>query len=194
MKNSRCNRRNYMIDKKFQAGFILRFGILVFLGGLITITVLYLLAAQSTTVVIHNSRVVARTTADSILPFLLPTVIIVTLMIGAAAAVLAMLVSHKISGPLFRFKGVLEVLGGGDFSSEFNIRRRDQLHDVADIMNNMIRGTRQELHKLKNSTELLKEKLKGMPEEEFPPEKRQALKECKQLVEELNKRVYHFKT
>lgn len=194
MKNSGYKRRNYLIDRKFQSRFILKFSALVFLGGLITIAVLYLLAMRSTTVVFHNSRVIARTTADAILPFLLPTVIIVTIMIGAAAAVMAMLVSHKISGPLFRFKRVLETLGGGDFSSEFTIRQRDQLHDVADILNSMIRGTRQELHKLKESTELLKEKLKGISEEDFPPEKRQALKEFKQLAEELNKRVYHFKT
>lgn len=194
MKKSGFKRRNYFIDRKFQSGFMLKFSALVFLGGLITIAVLYLLATQSTTVVFHNSRVVARTTADSILPFLLPTVVIVTIIIGLAAAVMAMLVSHKISGPLFRFKKVLEALGGGDFSSEFDIRQRDQLHDVADILNNMIRGTRHELHELKESTELLRDKLKGISEEEFPPEKRQALKEFKQLAEELNKRVYHFKT
>jgi len=194
MSNSGHKRRNYLIDKKFQSEFILRFSALVFLGGLITIAVLYLLATQSTTVVFHNSRVVARTTADAILPFLLPTVIIVTIIIGVFAAVMAMLVSHKISGPLFRFKKVLEALIGGDFSSDFAIRQRDQLHDLADILNAMIRGTRQELYKFKESAELLKEKLKGISEEELPQEKRQALKEFKELAEELSKRAYHFKT
>ncbi|MFA5062449.1 MAG: methyl-accepting chemotaxis protein [Candidatus Omnitrophota bacterium] len=194
MKNSGHKRRNYLIDRNFQLQFILRFSILVLLGGLITTAVLYLLAMQSTTVVFHNSRVVARTTADAILPLLLPTVVIVTVIIGIAAAVLAMFVSHKISGPLFRFKKVLETLSGGDFSLDFSIRECDQLHDVAGILNGMIRETRQEMHKLKESAALLKEKLKGISEEELPADKRYVLKEFKELAEELSKRVYHFKT
>jgi len=187
-------RRKYLVDKKFQIKFILRFSILVLAGGFITVVLLYYLASQSTTVAIQNSRVLARTTGNFILPLLLQTVLLVTLIVGAAAAALSLLISHRISGPLFRFKKVMESLEDGDFSTEFHIRSMDQFHELEQAFNAMIRSTKQELHKIKDNLGLLKQKLDNIAEQDLPEPKRRALSELKEISEELNRTIRHFRT
>ena len=187
-------RRHYFIDKKFQARFIVKFSLLVLAGGCVTIALLYFLGMQSQTVAIQNSRVVAKTTADFILPLLLQAVITVTLAVGITAGILSLLVSHKISGPLYRFRKVMESLESGDFSSEFHIRSKDQFHELAEEINRMIRNTKQELLKLKDNLASLKQKLDGLSGEDLPENKRAALTELKKITEELDRAIRHFKT
>lgn len=186
-------RRNYFIDKRFQSRFILRFSLLVLGGGFLTIMLFYWLGSGSTTVAIQDSRVVADTTANFILPLLIRTVIAVTVIVGVSAALLALLVSHKISGPLYHFKKAIEALECGDFSSEVHIRSMDQFHGLAEGINGMIRKTRQELLKIKENAASLKRKLSGLSENDFSADKRAALLEIKKIVEELDKVTRYFK-
>lgn len=187
-------RRNYFIEKKFQTNFILKFCTLVAVGGLLTIGILYLLAMKSTTVSVVNSRVVVRTTADFILPILIQTVVIVTIIVSLAAMIVALFVSHKIAGPLYRFKKVIQALTEGDFSSDFRIRHLDQLQDIADVFNKMIARVRSELKSLKDNFYSLKEKLDNISEQEISEHKRAIFSELKRISQELNKIINYFKT
>jgi methyl-accepting chemotaxis protein len=187
-------RRVYFIEKKFQTRFILKFSALVCLAGLLTIGVLYLLCAQSTTVSIVNSRVMVRSTADFLLPLLIQTVAIVTVLVGLATVVVTLFVSHKIVGPLYRLKKVIQALAEGDFSSGFRIRHPDQMQDLADNFNLMIQKLRQQLNLLKNKFSSLKTKLDNLKDEDLPEYKRTALGELKRVSEELNRIIQYFKS
>ena len=187
-------RRIYFIEKSFQAKFILKFCALVAIGGLLTIGILYLLAMQATTVSIVNSRVVVQTAADFIMPLLIQTVIIVMIIVSLATIMVTLFVSHKIAGPLYRFKKVMQALGEGDFSSDFRIRRLDQLQDVADAFNNMIVKIRAELKALKDNFFSFKERLDNISEQEVVEHKRSYLSELKRISTELNKIIQYFKT
>lgn len=187
-------RRIYFIERAFQTKFILKFSALVAVGGLLTIGILYLLAMQSTTVSIVNSRVVVQTTADFILPILIQTVAIVMVIVGLAAVCVTLFVSHKIAGPLYRFKKVMQALAEGDFSSDFRIRHLDQLQDVANTFNNMIIKIRAELKALKDNFSSLKEKLDSISEYEIAEHKRSILGELKRISAQLYKIIDYFKT
>ena len=193
MENKIYKRRNYFIDKKFQFQFMMRFSALVLIGGLLTIAFIYLLGMQSKTVAIQNSRVIVKTTADFILPLLIQAVIAVTIIIGITTGILTLLVSHKISGPLYRFKKVLESLEQGDFSTEFHIRSADQLHELADNINGMIRNTKGKVSGIKNNMVSLKQKLDSLNENDLPENKRAALTELKKIADEIDKLVSYFK-
>jgi len=187
-------RRNYFIEKSFQTRFILNFCALVAAGGLLTIGMLYVLAMQSTTVSFVNSRVVVRTTADFILPILIQTVAIVTILVGLATIVVTLFVSHKIAGPLYRFKKVMQALAEGNFSSDFRIRHLDQLQDLADAFNTMIVKIRTDLKTLKDNFRSLKEKLDNISEQEITEHKRPYLGDLKRIAGELDKIIHYFKT
>ncbi len=186
-------RRIYLIDKKFQLNFIFRFCTLVIIGGLLTILGLYLLAGQAATVSFVNTKVVVKTTADFILPILIQTVAIVVIIVGLATIFVTLRVSHKIAGPLYRFKKVMEALGMGDFSNNFKIRRLDQLQDLADEFNAMITKTRAELKTLKDSFASLKDKLDNISEQDVYENKKAYLKELKVVSQQIRQIIDHFK-
>jgi len=187
-------RKNYFIEKSFQARFILRFCALVALGGLLIVILLYLFGRFSTTVSIINSRVVVRSTSDFLLPILIQTIAIVFVLIGLATIAITLFVSHMIAGPLFRFKKVLKSLEDGDFSSEFRIRNTDQLQDMASALNAMINKNRAELIKMKLDFTLLKENLEKISQEDLREDKRGILVEAKKITGQLNNMLNHYKT
>jgi len=187
-------RRIYFIEKEFQTKFILKFCALVAIGGLLTVGILYILAMHSTTVSIVNSRVVVRTTADFILPILIQTVLGIIIIVSIATIAMTLFVSHKIAGPLYRLKKVMETLAEGDFSSDFRIRRFDQLQDLANAFNAMILKIRTELKALKDNLYALKEKLNNISKDEVSEQKRSYLNESKIISQELDRIIQRFKT
>ena len=187
-------RRIYFIEKSFQAKFILKFCALVVLGGLLTIGLLYFLAMQSTTVSVVNSRVVVRTTANFILPILIQTVAIVVVIVGLAMVAVTLFVSHKIAGPIYSIRKVMQELEGGDFSHDFHIRHLDQLQDLADAFNNSIQKIREKIRFIKGGLETMKKGLGSISENEVSENKRALLRELNGILEELNKAAGYFKT
>ncbi len=187
-------RRTYLIDREFQVKFILKFCALTAAAGLLFMSILYFSVMQSTAVSIVNSRVVVRSTADLILPILIQTVIVVTIVMSLFTILVVLFVSHKIAGPLYRFKRVMQELENGDFSSDFQIRTPDQLQELAKAFNSMIKRVREELGQLKENSLTLKQKLENLSDHEISELKRPILKELKAITEELNKLVRNFKT
>ena len=149
-------RRNYIIDRKFQSGFILRFCLLVVAAGLFILAVLYLISGSATSVSYVNSRIVVQSTADYLLPLLIQTFAIAVIIVGVATVFLTALISHRIAGPAYRFKQVLSSLGKCDFSGQCRIRRKDYLQDVAFAMNDMMASVRKALAAVDGSLARLK--------------------------------------
>jgi len=189
----RHKRRIYFIDKSFQGRFMLKFCGLVAAGGILTIGLLYLWAARATTVSIINSRVVVNTAADFILPLLAQTVIIVTVLIAIATIIVTLFVSHKIAGPLYRFKKVMEAMGEGDFLNQVNIRKGDQLQDLAKIFDSMIAKNRAKIKALKADLGVFSEKLGRISESEVSEHKRPYLNELKRISAEIDRLINYFK-
>ncbi len=139
-------RRNYFIERSFQASFILKFCGLVVAAGLLATLLLYLLSGRSTTVTIVDSRVVVKSTADFLLPILVQTVLIVVIAAGIATIFMTLLVSHKIAGPLYRLKKAMQEVSNGDFV-QIHLREFDQLGGLAEDFNDMSRKLKEKFQK-----------------------------------------------
>ena len=189
----RIKRHIYFIEKSFQASFIMKFCGLVALGGLLTIGLLYLWAARATTVSIVNSRVVVTNTANFILPLLIQTFIIVTVVVAIATILVTLLVSHKIAGPLYRFKKIMEAMAEGDFLSHVSIRKGDQFQDLAKIFDGMIAKNRGKIKALKADLGIFREKLGNISENEISEHKRAYLSELKRISSEIDQLMSYFK-
>ncbi len=185
--------RIYFIEKSFKTKFILRFCALVAAGGLLTIGIIYILAMRSTTVSVVHSRVIVETTADYLLPILIQTVLIVMIFVSLGVMAVTLFVSHKLSGPLYRFKEVMDAFGDGEYLSDFNIRELDQLQDFAAAFNEMINKLGGHINELKDSGISLQEKLASIAEGDIAEQKRQSLKELKETAEKLNKAIANLK-
>ncbi|MDP8234608.1 MAG: methyl-accepting chemotaxis protein [Candidatus Saelkia tenebricola] len=150
-------RRIYFIDKKFQTQFIVKFCLLVIVGSLITVSLLYITASRTTTVGFENTKAVVKTTADFIRPILIQTVIIVTVLISFFSIMLTLFISHKIAGPLYRLKKEFEMIEEGDLSSDFKLRGKDQLQNIADSLRRMKAKLRFYITELKSSLDELED-------------------------------------
>lgn len=153
-KSQKSQRRNYYIDKNFQTKFILNFCSLVAFGSALIAVLIYWLAQHSTTVGIAQGRVAVHTTEEYLLPLLLQTVFLELVIVSLATIVMTLFVSHKIAGPLHRFKLMLGHLGEGDFSSSMKLREDDQLQQVAVAYNEAVEKINAKIKKVKNASSL----------------------------------------
>ncbi len=172
-------RRNYFIDKDFQTKFILKFCLLVVLSGIATTGILYFIGKKSTTVAIVNSCVIVHSTADYLLPVLIQTVLVVMILLGLATIAVTLLFSHKIAGPLYRFKKAIEGVRLGNLSSNFYLRNYDQLKELSEEVNAMIDKAREQISSIKEDVAKLKAKKGNISDQD---------------IEELDKKVNYFKT
>ncbi|MCX7927458.1 MAG: HAMP domain-containing protein [Candidatus Omnitrophica bacterium] len=156
MKNN-YKRRQYLVDKDFQIGFILKFTLIVILSSLAIGALVFYLTKSSTTVAIENTKVVVKSTADFILPVLTLTVLVVMFFSSIVLAVLALVVSHRIVGPLYRLRREIELLQEGDFTRQFQVRNRDNLKDLAKSLNTMTKLLREKHDSLKKKSAVLKD-------------------------------------
>lgn len=130
-------RRNYFINKGFQLEFILKFCGLVAVGCVVFGIVLYAFSSRTLTTSFENSRLVVKSTADYILPGLLFGGIAVAIVAAAASAVMVVLMTHRVAGPMYRFEKYAQEVGAGRLSSDLKIRRKDQFQNMAGAFNKM---------------------------------------------------------
>lgn len=188
------SRRNYYIDKDFQSKFIMKFCGLVVLGALATMALLYLFARQTTTVAIVQSRITVMTTADFLLPIMVQTVIIVTAVVSLAAAAVTLFVSHKIAGPLYRFKQTFKDLASGNFGNQVRLRKGDQLVEVASEFNQMITSVRGQILATRSNIESAKADLDAISEFNVEDSKRHQFLALKKKLQDASQAVNFFRT
>ncbi len=186
-------RSNYYIDKDFQSKFIVKFCGLVVVGAALTIVLLYFMAQYATTVSIVKARVQVMTATDFILPFLLQTVVIVTILVGLGSVGVTLFVSHKIAGPLFRFKQTLKELSSGNFSHQVRLRKDDQLQTFATEFNDMITVIRDKVRAAEQELAAVQKDIHLIGDFNGDEQKRKQFADLKHKVATLEKTIKFFR-
>jgi methyl-accepting chemotaxis protein len=132
-------RRQYFIDKPFQAKFILKFCLVTIVSSLLIGGLVYFFTMNSTTVTIENTKVIVKSTADFILPALTLTVVIVVCCSALAVLLLTLFYSHRIAGPAYRLRKDVDRIAKGELENLFQIRQGDQLSSLAEALVAMTR-------------------------------------------------------
>jgi methyl-accepting chemotaxis protein len=176
MEKHRMHRRtHYFIDKDFQAKFIIKFCLLIVATSLLTGALIYYLNRQTTTVAFDDLRVVVKSTSDFILPIVLEVLAGVTLVVGVATIIIALLTSHKIVGPIYRLKIELDKIKHGDLSSSIHIRSKDQLQKVASDLEEVRIGFKDSVNSLKVNWDSIKANLQKLAQETEDEEKKRSI-------------------
>lgn len=122
-------RRHFFIKKGFQVRFMLLFCLLIlFWGGLSACLVFYLSKGDLTSW-FTSSGLAVTDTAVYLLPTILLTNLIATILIAISTIVVTLFVSHKIAGPIFRLEKDIDVIAKGDLSFRVKFRKGDQLKE-----------------------------------------------------------------
>jgi len=160
MSYSRAYRRShYIVDKKFQLSFIMKFCSVVILASLAIGALIFYFTHNSTTVAIENTRVFVKPTSDFILPQLVITIIVVSVVFSAILSYGAYChAPHR--RPHLSLRKEIENLQNGDLTGAFAIRDKDQLKTLARSLSDMARALRQKHTELKSKTDSLRSFLK----------------------------------
>jgi hypothetical protein len=104
--------------------------------------------------------------------------------------------SHKVAGPLYRFKLVLEALKKGEISSPISIRKGDYLHPEADLINEVLESLRRNLEGLQEAQVELDQALAEYKEElgQNPSaEEKERVRDLTERADQLADRLRYFK-
>ena len=166
-------RRKVIVDPYFQYRFIGKIGVLALL--IILMSLSFLAAVQA----IYGDMQVQVLQPDpfgspdggkvvrgerSILGLIWPIMGVAVLITLVITFLFALITSHRLAGPVFRIRKVLEAMADGDLSGEVRLREKDAFINLADSINHL-KG------KWRDSIQGLKEIIPGLDIEE--KEKRQ---------------------
>ncbi len=151
-------KRQRFIKHAFQGRFILLFLGVLAAGGLISVGMIYLTTQDTLTSTFAHSRLSVQTTASAILPSVIWTTLATTLGLGVVVALLTLLISHRLAGPMYRFERDIETMSKGELSHRVRIRRGDQFQEMADGLNDMAGQLAGELRQIRSELDALSQR------------------------------------
>lgn len=137
---SSSSRRKIFIDKTFQTRFVLYYTLLLLAGTVLFIGAAYLILNKQVGESLFSAHLAITQTGQLLLPTLLYLAVAFIIILGLATVVITLLVSHKISGPMFAIVRYLKTMSEGNLNFEAKLRTNDQTAVVADTLTEAIRS------------------------------------------------------
>ena len=133
--NKGYKRRNFFIKKDFQGKLILGYFLFVMGGCLLFIILLGIISADTLTISYNNYDLQMGQTPMMLLKNVIAANWIFLIIGGSLLILAAMLITHRIAGPLFRFEKALDSMTAGDLSDTIHLREHDEGKDLAEKIN-----------------------------------------------------------
>jgi len=130
-------RRILLIERAFQVKFIAKVTAVVVLGTILTGGLLYLLADKEFGRAFYSAHYHARSSWELLLPSVLMSSFASMCCVAGIAVFLTLYDSHRIGGPLYRFRANLEKVARGDLTLLTRLREGDELQSLTEAMNEM---------------------------------------------------------
>lgn len=127
-----ARRRSYWIDIRTQGPFLLKVGS-VWTGGVVLLCLLlYFLSDEELGRSFYSVHLRVRNTWEILLPAVIASGGVSFLLTIGATVWLAMRESHRLGGPVFKFKRLFRQLEEGSFDPEFHLRKGDLLVEMGE--------------------------------------------------------------
>ncbi len=129
---------NFSIKRRLQLHMLFKIWAIILISLLVTGIIFYFYSDMN----VGKSYRMFHIKAENFLDFLVPVLLtgfFASLVLGV---VLSLLFPHAIAGPLYRIEREIVDIGRGNLRKEIVVRRGDELQDLADSINIMIMGLR----------------------------------------------------
>jgi len=171
-------RKRYFVRDGDHQGILMIAGILLLVLILIASGMFYLIADRN----LENATYrVHFDTLRHTMQMLLPWLVLVNLIGLIVVFLLAVFLTHRISGPVYHLISDLKMLGTGDLTVETKFRKHDRLKNVAGEFNAAVAGLRSVIVETKKMAVNL-----GIQVENHP--------ELKDIAENINRNLEKLKT
>lgn len=138
MQQRTWRRRNYFIGKDFQGRFILRFFLTILIGAIVFTAILSIFSAHTLTVTYEDSYLRLDRTPKALFFQIIRAYGVYIVLLGVVISVVSLFLSHRIAGPLFRLERSVEEITKGNLSFRIILRKKDELKELATLMNTMV--------------------------------------------------------
>ncbi len=92
--------------------------------------------------------------------------VLVLIVIGVG---ISMILSHKIAGPIYRFRKSMEIISQGNFSHRISLRKHDEMQDLAQLLNQVAAKFEQKDALLEKVRNLSAATVREFEKEDFTP-------------------------
>jgi methyl-accepting chemotaxis protein len=138
MKKKTWRRRNFFIKKDLQGKYIFAFFLFVVGGSIIFTLILSMLSANTLTITYNDYDLQIGQTPFMLLREILSAHWIFILTAGIAVVIVAIFITHRFAGPMFRFEKSVEEMLKGNFAFQIHLRKKDEGKELAEKLNQLI--------------------------------------------------------
>lgn len=142
-------RKRYLVRKKYQLGFVMKLCLLLIAGAVISTALMILFSQDTLTTSFHQSRVTIKNTGIAILPSVVYTHLLSLALVILVSAMIVIVTTHRLAGPMVRLAGDLRKIGNGDLTHRITFRKKDQANELADSFNETIDQLQNKINTIK---------------------------------------------
>jgi methyl-accepting chemotaxis protein len=124
-------RRNFFIKKELQGKYIFSFFLFVIFGSILYAAIFSMLSADSFTIVYKDSNLTLGKTPYILLAEILKANWILILSGGILSVVIAMFLTHRFAGPIYRLEQSVQKMSGGNLAFDVMLRKTDEGKELA---------------------------------------------------------------
>ncbi|MCX5869824.1 MAG: methyl-accepting chemotaxis protein [Deltaproteobacteria bacterium] len=143
-------RRNYFIKKNFQGKLILGYFLFMVGGCFLFTIILAALSADTLTVVYRNNDLQLGQTPLMLLKQILTAYWIFIIVGGGVIIVAAMLITHRMAGPIFRLERTLNNMVSGRLDDVICLRKKDEGKEIAAKLNQFNQELSEKIRQVEN--------------------------------------------
>lgn len=188
---SEHKRRNFLIKKALQVRLIIGYFFFVISGGMFFILLMGIFTTESMTISYsYNDSEMVQT------PFALLRQSLISewpyLLLGSLLLiVVAIRVTHRVAGPLYRFEQTLDTMLAGDLSDTIALRSKDEGKELAAKLNTFNQGMSNSIRSMVIDSNAVRELLMKAHQEaaKLPEEHGRELQSLLWSIEEKNKKI-----
>lgn len=181
------------IETGYKLRFMLTFCLITVISILLASFLFYLLTYRELGNDYGQAFFELQSVKKAVYPLLFASIqsIILLIVVSIAIAVLSLIYSHKIAGPIYRFEKSMDDVASGDLTCVVKLREGDQIMSIERTMCLSISSMNQRVSNIKDTLYRIKmaeERLKKLPETGLQHE------EMKEVVRDLRKELYELKS
>lgn len=151
--------RHYFLKKNFQGKITLTVFLTVIFTCIVFTLLLALFSSDSVTIAYSDNELHMGQTPFMLLRNAIAANWLLILFVGSFLVLLAIIVTHRIAGPLYRFEQTLEDMNNRNLTALITLREHDEGKEIAESLNTFNRQLSRDLSALQTNIKILSEQI-----------------------------------
>lgn len=184
-------RRRFLIKRALQVKLLLGYFFFVISGGIFFIVLMGFFTTESMTISYNSNNMEMVHTPFALLKQSLSSQWILLSVGALILAIMAVLITHRVAGPLFRFEQTLDNMLSGDLDDIIYLRSKDEGKELAGKLNSFNKGLSNNIRKVTKESRAIASLIHQVQQvaTQLPEEQQEEIQSILWSIEEKNKKI-----